>query len=170
MFKKSNNKNTTLNSPEKSIPRDSKPMKAPSNSVPSIISSDVVVKGNVSTSGEIQLDGTIEGDVKSKNLTIGENGTVKGKVTADDVIVKGSVNGSIVGRNVRLEKSAKLNGDICHQTLSIEAGAYIEGNLTHQSASSNAAPGNVTKVMSADPDEKKDNKKEVKTKDLADRI
>jgi cytoskeletal protein CcmA (bactofilin family) len=170
MFKKSNNKNTTLNSPEKSIPRDSKPMKAPSNSVPSIISSDVVVKGNVSTSGEIQLDGTIEGDVKSKNLTIGENGTVKGKVTADDVIVKGSVNGSIVGRNVRLEKSAKLNGDICHQTLSIEAGAYIEGNLTHQSASSNSAPGNVTKVMSADSDEKKDNKKEVKTKDLADRI
>ena len=170
MFKKSNNKNTTLNSPEKSIQRDSKPMKAPSNSVPSIISSDVIVKGNVSTSGEIQLDGTIEGDVKSKNLTIGENGTVKGKVTADDVIVKGSVNGSIVGRNVRLEKSAKLNGDICHQTLSIEAGAYIEGNLTHQSASSNAAPGNVTKVMSADSDEKKDNKKEVKTKDLADRI
>ena len=170
MFKKSNNKNTTLNSPEKSIPRDSKPMKAPSNSVPSIISSDVVVKGNVSTSGEIQLDGTIEGDVKSKNLTIGENGTVKGKVTADDVIVKGSVNGSIVGRNVRLEKSAKLNGDICHQTLSIEAGAYIEGNITHQSASSNAAPSNATKVMSADSDEKKDNKKEVKTKDLVDRI
>ena len=170
MFKKSNNKNTTLNSPEKPIPRDSQPMKQPSNSIPSIISSDVVVKGNVSTSGEIQLDGTIEGDVKSKNLTIGENGTVKGKVTADDVIVKGSVNGSIVGRNVRLEKSAKLNGDICHQTLSIEAGAYIEGNLTHQSASSNAASGNATKVMSANTDEKKDDKKEVKTKDLVDRI
>ena len=170
MFKKSNNKNTTLNSPEKSTPRDSKPMKPPSNSVPSIISSDVVVKGNVSTSGEIQLDGTIEGDVKSKNLTIGENGTVKGKVTADDVIVKGSVNGSIVGRNVRLEKSAKLNGDICHQTLSIEAGAYIEGNLSHQSASNNSAPGNATKVMSANSDEKKEEKKDGKTKDLVDRL
>lgn len=170
MFKKSNNKNTTLNSPEKSIPRDSKPMKPPSNAVPSIISSDVVVKGNVSTSGEIQLDGTIEGDVKSKNLTIGENGTVKGKVTADDVIVKGSVNGSIVGRNVRLEKSAKLNGDICHQTLSIEAGAYIEGNLSHQSASTNSAPGNATKVMSANSDEKKEEKKDGKTKDLVDRL
>ena len=170
MFKKSNNKNTTLNSPEKSTPRDSKPMKPPSNSVPSIISSDVVVKGNVNTSGEIQLDGTIEGDVKSKNLTIGENGTVKGKVTADDVIVKGSVNGSIVGRNVRLEKSAKLNGDICHQTLSIEAGAYIEGNLSHQSASANSAPGNATKVMSANSDEKKEEKKDGKTKDLVDRL
>lgn len=170
MFKKSNNKNTTLNSTEKSISRDSKPMEPPSNSVPSIISSDVVVKGNVSTSGEIQLDGTIEGDVKSKNLTIGENGTVKGKVTADDVIVKGSVNGSIVGRNVRLEKSAKLNGDICHQTLSIEAGAYIEGNLSHQSASTNPAPGNATKVMSANSDEKKEEKKDGKTKDLVDRL
>ena len=86
------------------------------------------------------------------------------------MIVKGSVNGSIVGRNVRLEKSAKLNGDICHQTLSIEAGAYIEGNLSHQSASTNPAPGNATKVMSANSDEKKEEKKDGKTKDLVDRL
>ena len=130
-------------------------MKAPANSVPSIISSDVTIKGNISTTGEIQLDGTVEGDVNSNSLTIGEHGTVKGKVTADDVVVKGTVKGSIVGRNIRLEKSAKLTGDLCHQTLSIEAGAYIEGNLSHQNnagntdaATSGATSGNVTKVVS----------------------
>ena len=85
------------------------------------------------------------------------------------MIVKGSVNGSIVGRNVRLEKSAKLNGDICHQTLSIEAGAYIEGNLSHQSASTTIAPGNETKVRYATSDEKKVETKDVKTKKLVDR-
>ncbi len=57
---------------------------------------------------KFSLMAQLKGDVKSKNLTIGENGTVKGKVTADDVIVKGSVNGSIVGRNVRLEKISKI--------------------------------------------------------------
>ncbi|MBT6032867.1 MAG: polymer-forming cytoskeletal protein [Kordiimonadaceae bacterium] len=129
-------------------------MKAPANSVPSIISSDVTIKGNVSTAGEIQLDGTVEGDVNSTSLTIGEHGTVKGKVSADDVVVKGTVKGSIVGRNIRLEKSAKLTGDLCHQTLSIEAGAFIEGNLSHQNnaGSTTAAPSptasNATKVVS----------------------
>ncbi|MDB4219023.1 polymer-forming cytoskeletal protein [Emcibacteraceae bacterium] len=107
-------------------------MKPAINSVPSIISSDVVIKGNVSTSGEIQLDGTVEGDLKSNSVTVGEHGMVKGKISADDVIVKGTVKGSITGRNIRIEKSAKITGDLCHQTLSIEAGAHIEGNLSHQ--------------------------------------
>jgi len=107
-------------------------MKPAINSVPSIISSDVVIKGNVSTSGEIQLDGTVEGDLKSISVTVGEHGMVKGKISADDVIVKGTVKGSITGRNIRIEKSAKITGDLCHQTLSIEAGAHIEGNLSHQ--------------------------------------
>lgn len=150
MFKKSNNKIMTANTNVKDI----EPMKTPANSVPSIISSDVVIKGNISTSGEIQLDGTVEGDVKSNSVTIGENGTVKGKVMADDVVVKGTVKGSITGRNIRLEKSAKLTGDLCHQTLSIEAGAYIEGNLTHQNAVTNSSPGNATKVVSASPEDK----------------
>lgn len=136
-------------------------MKAPANSVPSIISSDVTIKGNVSTSGEIQLDGTVEGDVKSNSVTIGENGTVKGKVNADDVIVKGTVKGSITGRNIRIEKSAKLTGDICHQTLSIEAGAYIEGSLTHQNNLPNNTPGNATKVVSANSDEKSVEQKKI---------
>ena len=146
-------------------PKEENKMKAPANSVPSIISSDVTIKGNVTTSGVIQLDGTVEGDVKSNSATIGENGTVKGKVNADDVVVKGTINGSITGRNIRVEKSAKITGDLCHQTLSIEAGAFIEGNLSHQSAggqsaqpSSNPAPG-ATKVVSANTDEKKPEQK-----------
>ena len=61
MFKKSNNRNMTA---EKKITmklKEDNSMKSAINAVPSIISSDVVIKGNVSTSGEIQLDGTVEG-------------------------------------------------------------------------------------------------------------
>tara|TARA_B110000467_G_scaffold25176_1_gene22603 strand:- start:7038 stop:7532 length:495 start_codon:yes stop_codon:yes gene_type:complete len=132
MFKKSNNRNMTA---EKKITmklKEDNSMKSAINAVPSIISSDVVIKGNVSTSGEIKLDGTVEGDLKSNSVTVGEHAMVKGKISADDVIVKGTVKGSITGRNIRIEKSAKITGDLCHQTLSIEAGAHIEGNLSHQ--------------------------------------
>ena len=134
-------------------------MKPPANSVPSIISSDVVIKGHVSTSGEIQLDGTVEGDVKSNSVTVGEHGTVRGKISADDVIVKGTVKGSITGRNIRVEKSAKITGDLCHQTLSIEAGAYIEGNLSHQNSGAAASTSAATKVVSANNDSKADDQK-----------
>jgi len=165
MFKRSDNKATTANQDKTEKPEEIKAMKPPANSVPSIISSDVVIKGNLTTSGEIQLDGTIEGDLKSNSVTIGEHGTVKGKVTADDAVVKGTVKGSITGRNIRVEKSAKITGDLCHQTLSIEAGAFIEGNLSHQNtnAAGNLASSNnnTTKVVSANTDNKEPEKKTI---------
>lgn len=160
MFKKSNNNNIIHKND--TITKDYSPMKIPANSVPSIISADVIIKGNISTSGEIQLDGTVEGDIKSNSLTIGESGKVKGKITADDVVVKGSVNGSVNGRNIRLEKTARISGDLCHQTLSIEAGAKIEGNLSHQDSNPKTVPNNTTKVVSSG-DEKKTSVDEEKT-------
>lgn len=124
MFSKSNDKSMTANTMNKST--------RSANSAPSIISSDVTIKGNITTNGEIQLDGVVEGDIRSASLTIGEQGSVKGIVTADEVIVKGSVDGQIKGRNIRIEKTAKVKGDLFHEILSIEAGAFIEGNLTHK--------------------------------------
>lgn len=127
MFSKSNDKNMTVNNMNKTIRH--------ANPVPSIIGSDVTIKGDITTLGEMQLDGLVEGDVRSASLTIGEQGTVQGIVTAEEVIVKGTVKGQINGRNIRLEKTAKVTGDLFHETLSIEAGAFIEGKLTHKNNS-----------------------------------
>ena len=124
MFSKSNDKSMTVKTMNKST--------RPTNSAPSIIGSDVTIKGDITTLGEIQLDGTIEGDVRSASVTIGEHGAVQGVVTAEEVVVKGTVNGQIKGRNIRLEKTAKVRGDLFHETLSVEAGAFIEGKLTHK--------------------------------------
>jgi len=124
MFSKSNDKSMAANNMNKSS--------RPANSAPSIIGSDVSIKGNITTPGEIQLDGTVEGDIQSASLTVGEHGSVQGIVTAEEVVIKGSVSGQIKGRNIRLEKTAKVKGDLFHETLSVEAGAFIEGNLTHK--------------------------------------
>ncbi|MEM8799334.1 MAG: polymer-forming cytoskeletal protein [Pseudomonadota bacterium] len=114
-------------------PKAARPQRAPVSSAPSIIGSDVRIVGNLETAGEIQLDGTIEGDVRSGALTMGENGSLSGSVNADSVIVRGTVDGAIRGRNVVLEKSAKIRGDVIHETLSIEAGAQIDGTFSHSS-------------------------------------
>ncbi len=96
---------------------------------PSLLSSDLTVKGNVSTSGDIQVEGTIEGDVRAHLLTVGESATIRGEVIADDVVVNGRVVGRLRGLKVRLTSTSQVEGDIVHKTIAIESGAHFEGSV-----------------------------------------
>ncbi|MGF1445156.1 MAG: polymer-forming cytoskeletal protein [Pikeienuella sp.] len=96
---------------------------------PSLLSSDLTVKGNVSTSGDIQIEGTIEGDVRAHLLTVGETATIRGEVVADDVVVNGRVVGRLRGLKVRLTSTSKVEGDIVHKSIAIESGAHFEGSV-----------------------------------------
>ena len=84
---------------------------------PSLFSEDMKVKGSVHSEGEIQVDGTIEGDLKATALTIGDNGEIIGEVVAETIVVRGKVKGSIRGRKVQLASTAKVEGDITHSSL-----------------------------------------------------
>ena len=96
-------------------------------SVPSIISADLRINGDLICSGDIQVDGWVEGDIQSRNIIIGEGATVQGSLQAESVRVCGLVNGQIKADSVVLEKTAKVTGDVLHKTLAIEQGAYLEG-------------------------------------------
>ena len=96
-------------------------------SVPSIISPDLRINGDMVCSGDIQIDGWVEGDIQSRNVTVGEAATVHGAVQAENVKICGIVNGQIRADNVVLEKTARVTGDILHKSLSIEQGAFLEG-------------------------------------------
>lgn len=99
--------------------------------VPSIISSDVVMRGNVNSAGEIQFDGSLEGDLKAGSLIIGEKASVKGEVICETVTVRGRVEGGIRAKSVSLASTAHIQGDILHSSLSVETGAHFEGNCRH---------------------------------------
>ena len=101
--------------------------KSVKSGVPSIISPDLRVNGDLVCSGDIQVDGWIEGDIQSRNVVIGEGATVHGAIQAENVRVCGIVNGQLRADNVTLEKSARVTGDILHTSLSIEQGAFLEG-------------------------------------------
>ena len=110
---------------------------APSSSpkpkpAPSILSSDLTIKGNITTTGDVQVEGTIEGDIRAHLLTVGEGATVKGEVIADDVVVNGRVVGRLRGLKVRLTATARVEGDIIHKTIAIESGAHFEGTVQRQ--------------------------------------
>ena len=102
---------------------------AQASSAPSIISADLRIKGNMSSNGDIQIDGSIEGDVESKSLTIGEGASVNGTVSCERVRVCGKVSGEIRANSVVLARTAKVDGDIAHKTLEIEAGASLQGGV-----------------------------------------
>ena len=106
---------------------EKKPARVLSNDVPSLLSSDLTITGDVATDGELQLDGQIVGDINCGTLTVGAKAQINGEIKADRVMVYGHVAGRICARNVQLFKTAEVKGDILHETMSIEAGAYLEG-------------------------------------------
>jgi len=108
------------------------PMKrAGRSSAPSIISSDLVVNGTLTSAGDIQVDGRVEGDVRSAGLVIGDKAYIHGEVMAEDVTVRGRVQGSIRARKVLLCATSHVEGNILHEAFAVEAGAFFEGNCRH---------------------------------------
>jgi len=98
------------------------------SSPPSIISSDLRIVGDLSSDGEIQIDGAIDGDIRTQVLLVGETADIKGEIVADSVVVHGTISGQIKSRSVILAKTAHVVGDILHEDLKIETGAFLEGH------------------------------------------
>ena len=98
----------------------------------SILSADLLITGNLKTTGDIQIEGQVDGDIRAHLLTVGEGATVKGECVADDVIVNGRVIGRVRGLKVRLTSTARVEGDIIHKTIAIESGAHFEGSVQRQ--------------------------------------
>ena len=107
----------------------------------SILSADLTVVGNLRTTGDIQVEGTVEGDIRAHLLTVGESATIKGEIVADDIVVNGRVVGRVRGLKVRLTATARVEGDIIHKTIAIESGAHFEGSVQRQDDPISAGSG-----------------------------
>jgi len=106
-----------------------KPAQSAVPQTPSLISQGLSISGDLKSQGEIQVDGTVQGDIDCSRLVIGEKASVRGEVIAEQIIIRGEIQGRVLGGQVSLAKTARVLGDIYHRSLSMEAGAHLEGQV-----------------------------------------
>ncbi len=102
---------------------------APKDTGPSLVSANLMIAGNLTTEGELQIDGVVEGNVNCTRLTVGDPGVISGEIEADEVEVRGKVDGRINARSVHLTKTARIVSDVWHSSISMESGAFLDGHL-----------------------------------------
>jgi len=108
------------------------------------IGKSVVIRGELSGSEDLYIDGNVEGSIelKGNRLTIGPNGRVKANVNARSATIQGKLEGNVrASDRVDLKQSAIVQGDIATQRISIEDGAFFKGGVDIQrDARSEAKP------------------------------
>ena len=134
MFSKKTEENHRPQAPK----APSKPMSSRGNSTFSVIGSDVTIKGDVSASADLHVDGVIEGDITCASIVQGEGSEIRGAVVSQNARLAGTVKGSIDSRELTVLQSARIEGDVSYDALTIEQGAQVEGRFSHASQSAKA--------------------------------
>ena len=124
--------------PEERLPLGA-PRPVASSSTFSVIGADVVIKGDISASADLHVDGTVEGDIACASLVQGETSRIEGSLEAGTARLSGRVRGTINVRELVILKSAAIEGDVHYDTLTIEQGAQVEGRFAHDAAKKPAA-------------------------------
>ena len=112
---------------------------SPSDRTISVLGPDLTVIGDLTSKGELRVDGEVQGDIRGVRLVIGESARVTGSIVAEDVIILGHVMGSVRGLRVSLQSASHVEGDVYHQALVMEQGAFFEGT-SHRADSPIAEP------------------------------
>ena len=129
MFSKTSDPTSAPSAP--SVPRPSAPG---SNSARSVLGADLKITGEITSSGSVEVLGEIDGNITANGLIIGQEGRVKGSVTAHTVEVKGKFDGKVGCESFTLRASSEVKADVNSVALIIESGAHIEGRFTKPKA------------------------------------
>jgi cytoskeletal protein CcmA (bactofilin family) len=117
-------------------------MDAPQTGEFAHIGKSVVIKGELSGSEDLYVDGHVDGKIELRNhsLTVGPNGNVQAAVTAKSVVIQGKLDGTVIAsERVELKKSAVVNGDLTTQRIAVEEGAFLRGKVDVQKEAGKAA-------------------------------
>ncbi len=101
----------------------------------SFIHADTKVTGNLEGVGDITVEGSVEGNITCRTLTLRGEPTITGDVHAEAVHVCGRFKGALYAKKVVLTKAARMTGDINYEILELHEGAEFEGGIRRTSAS-----------------------------------
>ncbi|GEO00190.1 hypothetical protein NSE01_20220 [Novosphingobium sediminis] len=108
----------------------------------SVLGADLAVKGDITASAELHIDGHVEGDITCAGLVQGEASAIHGAIRAQTARLAGTVRGGIEVGQLVIVKTARICGDVKYDVLTIEQGAHIDGRLSHglEPATSDTTP------------------------------
>ena len=103
------------------------------------IGKSLVIKGEVSGSESLYIDGRVEGSINlsGNRVTVGRNGVVAANISAREIVVLGKVRGNLTASDrVDIRSDGSLTGDVVAARISIEDGAFFKGGIDIRKAGS----------------------------------
>lgn len=100
----------------------------------SVLAADLRIVGDIRANGSVEILGIVDGTIESQGVIVGPDGQLKGRITAENVDIRGTTNGKISCKSLTLRSTANVKTDVNYTTLVIESGATIEGKFTRAKA------------------------------------
>lgn len=114
------------------------PNEKPCNTIDTLISARTEIKGDLSFSGGLRIDGKLKGNVTAKGdgnstLILSENASIVGNVTVPHIIANGTIKGTVrAAERIELQPKAEIGGDVYYKVMEVARGAVINGNLVRE--------------------------------------
>jgi cytoskeletal protein CcmA (bactofilin family) len=120
-------------SPSASSEPPAAPRPAPTSTADqATIGKSLVIKGEVTGSESLYIDGRVEGSINlaGNRVTVGRNGVVAANINAREIVVLGKVRGNLTASDrVDIRSDGSLTGDVVAARISIEDGAFFKGGI-----------------------------------------
>jgi cytoskeletal protein CcmA (bactofilin family) len=103
-----------------------------SRSAPACVSQGIKIKGEVTGTEDLFIDGRVEGKITlaHSGLTVGPNGVVKGDISAREIVFRGVSEGKFTAdERIQIWHSARVHGELKSERISIEDGAELRGKV-----------------------------------------
>ncbi len=124
----------------------------PCNTIDTLIGEKTELKGDITFTGGLRIDGKVKGHITAKDggngtLVLSENAVVVGNITVPHVIINGKIQGNVrASGHIELQASAEITGDVYYQMIEMAMGAVINGNLVREAAEADKDKGAVTRL------------------------
>ena len=91
----------------------------------SLIDTDMRITGSVTSVGDIILAGSVDGEIKCRNLIVEDQATLTGTIEAEETVVSGQVNGEVNSDTLRITNTGGFDGVITTKGTDGENGAHV---------------------------------------------